>query len=186
MTELGRLRREALSPIDRAPEDRDGSKVVREPDEYTSDFAVAAFATQLTLQAAQLKVSLGHEPTLASRVSQEEQARCLNAVSELVQTAALLAESSDYWTEAWAHFNQAPPRNVAVRLWNRGAPLVKADWHTEAATPPPGKPLTLAQRDLLETFARQAAIAAACAGAVLVIAAGVLLRRGNKSGARQA
>jgi predicted tellurium resistance membrane protein TerC len=40
--------------------------------------------------------------------------------------------------------------------------------------------------DLGETFARQAAIAAACAGAVLVIAAGVLLRRGNKSGARQA
>jgi YjbE family integral membrane protein len=40
--------------------------------------------------------------------------------------------------------------------------------------------------DLGETFARQASIAAACAGAVLVIAAGVLLRRGNKSGARQA
>jgi predicted tellurium resistance membrane protein TerC len=40
--------------------------------------------------------------------------------------------------------------------------------------------------DFGETFARQAAIATACAGALLVIAVGAVLRRGNKSGARQA
>jgi hypothetical protein len=150
LTQLGTVRREALLAIHRAPKQRDDREILGDLDNHLSDFAVAGFATQLILVASELKVSLTLDAALVSHVRQEEYARCLSALSDLVQTATLIAGSSDYWTEEWVHFNEARPRNLAVRAWNRGSGLIRPTWQTQAANEPQDKPLKLAQRDRLQ------------------------------------
>jgi hypothetical protein len=151
LTELGRVRRQALMAVARGEHDSVNGAPLQDLHGRLSDFAVAGVATQLMVQASRLRVELSGE-SLRTYIQQEEQARSLSGITELLQAAKTLAASSDYWTEAWEHYNKRKPKSMAVRTWNRVAVVVPR-LQTEAANEPKEHALALADRDRLRSLA---------------------------------